>query len=113
MEFLCIIQLSLCQRQMTNSGMKDQQLSKESWAVVARIVIFDLNTSRGGVFGVLLGFLCFFFFPLAGVYCHFLREVLSSALAKCSGSIFMSLYQREGGTGAESEGETSEHGEKE
>lgn len=66
-------------------------------------------------------FLCFvgfflfvcLFFPLAGVYCHFLREVLSSALAKCSGSIFMSLYQREGGTGAESEGETSEHGEKE
>lgn len=53
------------------------------------------------------------FFSFAGLYCHFLREVLSSALAKYSGRTFMSLYQREGGIGAESEGDTSECGEKE
>lgn len=50
----------------------------------------------------------------AGVYCHHLRDVLRGTLAKRSNSTFMSLYQRERGIGAESEGrETSEHGEKE
>lgn len=40
----------------------------------------------------------------AGVYCHLFRGVLSSTQAKCSGSTLMSLYQKEGGIGAESEG---------
>jgi len=44
------------------------------------------------------------FILCAVVYCHLLREVLGNTLVKCSGSTLMSLYQREGGIGAESEG---------
>lgn len=43
-------------------------------------------------------------FICSGVHCHLHREVLSSTLVKCSGSMFMPPYQGKGGTGAESEG---------